>query len=159
MIRSVLLACVTLAFVSPAGASPAQDARQAIQAAYASMDQATAHRNASGYSAYLAPDFVGIDRKGAPTGGKEKTLEALRQAFAQVRAAKSTTQLLTLTLQDGGAVVTTRSQFSLSGTRNGKPFVLESENQERDFWIKSSGRWLLKRERVLSKNLAAGENE
>ena len=138
------------ALACPALAAPTDAARTAIGAAYAGMDRATASRNASGYAAYLAPDFAGFDTKGTALGGRAKTLQALAQAFAQVSAAKSATRIVTLSLQDGGAVVTTQATLTLSGTKQGQPFVLKSDDQTRDFWVKSGGRWLLKRERGLS---------
>ena len=142
--------CLSLMLVLPVSANPAQDARKAIRAAYAGMDKATRDRSASGYSAYLSPNCVGVDEKGMETDGRARMVQALSQAFAQVNAAKSTTQILALSLQDGGAVVTAHSDLTLSGTKNSRPFVIRSESRVRDFWIKSGGRWLLRRERVLS---------
>ena len=139
-----------IAFSLPVQANSAQDARKAIQAAYAGMDKATSSRSASDYSAYLLPSYVGVDEKGVETEGKAKSVQALSQAFAQVSTAKSTTQILTLVLQDGGAVVTTHSNLTLSGTKNSRPFIIKSESRVRDFWIKSGGRWLLRRERIVS---------
>ncbi len=144
-----LLLCLA-ALRLPAGADPTHVARTAIQVAYAGMDKATNRRDAAAYSVYLTSDFVGLDEKETNTVGKAKTLQALRQAFAAVHTAASTTQVLTLVLQDGGAVVTTHSVLTLSGTKNGQPCVIRSENQVRDFWVPSGGRWRLKRERVMS---------
>ena len=142
--------CLSLVLALPTMATPTNDTRAAIGAAYAGMDKATAARNASGYAVYLAPDFAGFDPKGAEIGGKDKILQALKQTFAQVSAAKSVTRLLAFSLRDGGAVVTTHTTLTLSGTKQGKPFVLKSEDHTRDFWVKSGGHWLLKRERGLS---------
>ena len=142
--------CLGFALALPAHATPAGDARAAITAAYAGLDKATASRSASGYSVYLAPDFAGFDPKGAEIDGKDKILQALTQTFAQVSTAKSVTRLLTFSLQDGGAVATTHTTLTLSGTKRGKPFVLKSEDHTRDFWVQSGGHWLLKRERGLS---------
>ena len=146
----LLAALCLIALALPAQADPVQDARKTILAAYAGMDKATRSRSASDYSAYLLSSYIGVDEKGGETDGKAKSVQALRQAFAQVSAAKSTTQILSLVLQDGGAVVTTHSNLTLSGTKNSRPFVIKSESQVRDFWIKSGGRWFLKRERILS---------
>lgn len=118
------LTLTLLALIVPAGASPAGDARAAIQAAYAGMDRATANRSAAGYSIYLTPDFVGVDEKGKETAGRDATVQALSGILAQVKAARSATQIQTLTLQDGGAVVVTHSTLSLTGTKNGQPFVI-----------------------------------
>ena len=142
--------CLSLTLILSADANPMQEARRAIQSAYAGMDKATNNRDTSAYSVYLDPNIVGIDEKGKETDGKAKTLQALSQAFALVSTARSNTKITTLALQDGGAVVTTDSTLSFSGTKNGQPFVIKGENTVRDFWSKSGGRWLLKRERVVS---------
>ncbi len=142
--------CLSLTFILSATANSTQDARRAIQSAYVGMDKATDNRNTSAYSVYLDPNIIGIDEKGKETDGKAKTLQALSQAFALVSAARSNTKIKTFTLQKGGAVVTTDSTLSFSGTKNGQPFVIKSENQVRDFWNKSGGRWLLRQERVIS---------
>ncbi len=142
--------CVSLTLVLPAGADPTQDARRAIQAAYAGMDQAVSKRDVSAYAASLDPNIIGIDEKGKETAGKANTVQLLRQAFGLFSTTASKTEILTLALQGSGAVVTTHSMASFSGTKNGEPFVIKSENRVRDFWSKSGGRWRLKQERVLS---------
>ena len=148
--RAAAALCLCFALTLPAHATPAGDARTAITAAYAGLDKATASRSVSSYSAYLAPDFAGFDSKGAKISGKDKILQALKQTFAQVSTAKSVTRIMAFSLQDGGAVVTTHTRLTLSGTKQGKLFVLKSEEQDRDFWVIPGGRWLLKRERGLS---------
>lgn len=147
--RLAIIVCLSLIAALPAGADPAQEARHAIQAAYAGMDKAISRRDTSAYAVYLDPDIVGIDEKGKETDGKAKTVQLLRQAFAVFRTAASKTNILTLALQGGGAVVTTHSTLSLSAMKNGRPIVVKSENQVRDFWSKSGGRWLLRQERVI----------
>ncbi len=148
--RFGIILCCGLLAVLPAGADPTQAARHAIQAAYAGMDKAIGNRDTSAYAAYLDPNIIGIDEKGKETDGKAKTVQMLRQAFALFSTASSKTEILTLALQDGGAVVTTRSALTFSAARHGRIFVVKGENQVRDFWSESSGRWLLKRERVVS---------
>ena len=142
--------CLSLIIVLPAEADPTQDARKAIQAAYTGMDKAIANRDTSAYAVYLDQNIVGIDETGKETDGKAKTVQRLRQAFALFRTAASRTEILTLTLQEGGAVVVTHSALAFSATRNGRTFAVKGENQVRDFWSRSGGHWRLKRERVVS---------
>ncbi len=144
------IVCLSLIAVLPAGADPTQEARHAIQAAYTGMDKAIGSRDTSAYAVYLDPNIVGIDQKGKETEGKGKTIQKLRQAFTLFSAAASKTEILTLALQGGGAVVTTHSTLSFSAMKNGRLFIVKGENTVRDFWIKSSGRWLLRQERVIS---------
>ncbi len=142
--------CPSLALSIPALANPTQDARKAVQTAYIGMDKATKLRSASAYTAYLHPDYVGIDEKGVETDGRPEMVKSLGQAFALVNTAASSTQVLTLTLQSGGAVVTQRSALTMSGTKNNQPFIIKIDSRVRDFWVKAGGRWLLKREHILS---------
>ena len=134
----------------PVYADSTGDAKEAIQAAYQAMDKATSAKNASGYAVYLLPNYVGVDEKGKETNGKAATVQGLSKAFSQLRTATSATRVLSLTLQDGGAVVTTRSSLSFTAIRNGQPFTVTGTNKVRDFWVKSAGHWMLKRERVMS---------
>ena len=148
--RAGLGLCLILTAVLPAGADPTQAARHAIQSAYAGMDKAIGNRDTSAYAAYLDPNIIGIYEKGKETDGKAKMVQLVRQAFVVFSTASSKTEILSLTLQGGGAIVTTRSALSFSATRNGRSVTLKGENTVRDFWSKSSGRWLLKQERVIS---------
>lgn len=148
--RLGIILCLSFIAILPAGADPTQEARKEIQAAYAGMDKAIGSRDTSAYAAYLDPNIVGIDQKGRETDGKAKTVQLLRQGFAVFHAAASKTEILTLTLQGDGAVVTTHSTLSFSGARKGRTFTVKGENTVRDFWIRSGGRWLLRQERVIS---------
>ncbi len=131
-------------------ANPQQDARKAIRAAYAGMDKALIHHDVSAYTAYLHPAFVGHYPQGKELDGKDKDAVSLHQLFAMAKTVNSSTQLLSFSLQNGGAVVTTREKFSMSGMNESEPISLKSEGTLRGFWVKVGRHWLLKGERSLS---------
>lgn len=147
---------VALGFASSASAAPqqkapiGQGARTAITTAYARMDKALVHGNVSAYTSYLLPTFVGVYPQGNKIQGKDKDAASLHQLFAMAKTVTSSTQLLSCSLQNGGAVVTTRGSFSMSGMHEGEPIAMKSVGTLRGFWVKAGGRWLLKEEHTLA---------
>ena len=131
-------------------ANPAGDARTAITSAYTRMDKVLVHKDASAYTAYLHPEFFGAYPQGKEIHGKDAEAASLRQIFSLAKTVASSTQIMSCALQDGGAVITTRETFSLSGTNEKGPFVIKSVDMMRSFWVKASGHWLKKRERSIS---------
>lgn len=134
----------------PASASPNQDARSVIQTAYTRMDKALAHGDVSAYTSYLHPGFVGIYPQGKEIQGRDEDAASLHQLFAISKTANSSTQLLSCSLHNNSAVVTTRESFSMSGMSKGESITIKSVGTLRGFWVKVGGHWLLKKERSLS---------
>ncbi len=124
--------------------------RAAITAAYASMDRALIRHDVTAYAAHLYPTFVGVYPQGKEMHGRAEDAASLHQLFAVASAVTSSTRLLTLAFQDGGAVVTTRETFSMSMQADGQPVSVKSVGTLRGFWVRSGGHWLLKAERSLS---------
>jgi len=141
-----------LALSLPGAAAPVQDARAAITAAYASMDRAFARRDLPATMAHFDPGVVTVDEYARQTDGKDKVAAQFRQAFASSGRAgaslKVSTRLLTFSLEGGGAVATTRADYTTSGTQAGVPFVHEDVRYERDYWIKAGRRWRIRREQT-----------
>lgn len=127
-----------------------QGARTAITTAYARMDKALVHGDVSAYTSYLLPTFVGIYPQGNRIQGRDKDVASLHQLFAMAKTVTSSTQLLSCSLQNGGAVVTTRQSFSMSGTHEGEPIAMKSVGTLRGLWVKAGGQWLLKEEHTLA---------
>lgn len=150
------LAAFGFGLASSASAGPqqkapiGQGARTAITTAYARMDKALVHGDVSAYTSYLLPTFVGVYPQGNKIQGKDKDAASLHQLFAMAKTVTSSTQLLSCSLQNGGAVVTTRESFSMSGMHESEPIAMKSVGTLRGFWVKAGGRWLLKEEHTLA---------
>lgn len=135
----------------PALTAPAKKASADIRAECGLMDQALARRDAGAYVAFLHPAFVGVYPQGKTIHGRAEYAASLHQLFALAKTLTSSTQLLTCSLQDGGAVVTTRETGSVSGRNAGRPTLVTRVDVVRSFWVKAAGgRWLKTRERSLS---------
>lgn len=135
---------------TPAAASPASVARAAITAAYARMSDAVQRRDADAYVASLSPDFVGVYPKGLVVRGRQGEAATLRQTFGAAKTLSASTRLVFCVLKDGGAVVTVQESTALSGQNAGGPLEIKDSATLRGFWVKSGGRWLLKRERSVA---------
>ncbi|MGI4788914.1 MAG: nuclear transport factor 2 family protein [Janthinobacterium lividum] len=144
------LAALSFGFILPISADPTQDTRAAIASAYTNMNKALARRDSAAYLVYLHPAYSAIFADGKEVHGKDKAAAPLRQMFALANTVTASTQILTCSLQNDGAVVTTQETMSLTSKATGKPLVIKTVDNVRSFWLKVNGRWLLKQERLLS---------
>ena len=153
--RSPLLPILTALTVcaSIAQASPATDARRAIQSAYTSMDAAIRHRDAAAAAAYYAPGYVSIDPKGHRATAQQEQQSAAG-IFAGTRgpiAAKTAIQAFTLS-GPNAATVTAREHMAATlvnpQTKQTAKVVFDATS--RDLWIKTGRGWRQKQTQALA---------
>ena len=147
---TILFVISILGLTLSASADTEQNASSAIKAAYANMDKALANQDSVAYTAYLLPSFIGEYSNGKVIHGKDEDAASLHQLFSMAKTVTSSTRLLSCSLQNGGAIVTTEETLSLSGINGGSQAIIKSTDTMRSFWLKSDGHWLMKRERFLS---------
>ncbi len=126
-----------------------------IRNAINKMDMAYAAKDADGYVAYTAPDFVDVDLNGKEgVHGKEERHQRLIATFAKATkldakiTARSTVR--SITFDKDGATAITDSYTTYSANVNGQVRLLGDHSTSRDFWVKSSAGWLERRSHTLS---------
>ena len=131
--------------------SPAVEAKRSIQAAYDKSNAALNDKDVDAVFASCAPDFVVID-----LDGHQENLDTERQAVGQMfqvaQSLENTTEVQSVTLQGGGAVVSIREHQVLQMTNptTQEQVVVTSNNICRDYWAHTTLGWQEKRTRVVA---------
>lgn len=153
MLFRILIVCFIGALNFSASSIAMADTRSetfsAIKAACAHFDSSFNQRDLPGYTDGIDNEFLGMAPEQKDIHGLAEEAESLQSLLDQEKSVTCTTRLLTLTVYEDGVVTTTAATYTPG---SGSKAVTRVDTQRR-FWVQVNGKWLVKRERLLSRTL------
>lgn len=156
MTRSHKLPALLFALCACASVAHAKDDghdkdRAFITKAYADVDKAIKNKDADSASAYIAEDYVSINRDGKEdVHGKAEEIALVRKIIAYAPDATTQITVSSVSFDKQGATVLNTDTFTGTITHNGEKHVLSITGTYRDLWVKSGDGWLEKRSQSLT---------
>ena len=129
--------------------TPAQ-ARKAIEGNYAKIAAALGRRDVDATFAFETPDYVAVSKKGQKLT-RDQAHQMMRQiTFAQ--AVKARTSVLAFSLSGNTATAKHRTHIdaTIGNPQTNQTGKVTVDAVSSDTWVKTGGRWLLKRSQVLT---------
>lgn len=166
LLRPISLSFTTLLFASsiftpavlaqqtpPPVTTPVEDPKNAelrkeIEENYRKMDRAWERFDVNAAVQFMPMDYTYIVR-----GGRKLTLsdhkDSLRKLLRRSTNVKINTEVNVFTVKGDTITVETRKVLEVKGRQdNGLETFRDASQQNRDFWIKRNGKWLLKQTRI-----------
>ena len=139
---------------APATQQPtAEDAQKAelrkqIQKYYDQMNEGLSRLDINAFVQYYALDYRALDKNDEKQTLKQYK-DAYRFIFRRAMGIKATTVMSVFEPKSDTITVETRKEFAFRGRSDGGvDLYIEGMTQDRDFWMKRKGKWLIKQSRV-----------
>jgi hypothetical protein len=128
--------------------TPATELRKQIEENYRKMDRAWERYDVNAAVQFMPMDYTYIVR-----GGKKLTLSdhksTWRKIVSRALGVKLNTEINVFTVKGDTITVETRKVIAVKMRRDdGSQVYADGFQQDRDFWIKRNGKWIIKQTRI-----------
>src|SRR5579862_5270366 len=156
-LRNSWVVAISLFALVPAQlhADATADAKKAVRAAYSKIDSALMKKDVSGMFAMVSPDAIFVDQPQKQSFSVASLKQQLSQNLAYAKSVSTSTKVVSVKLSGSKLEVTSEGSATIvldipqAPVQSGK-YV--QSTMSHDTWVKSHGRWLMKRSTIVAEH-------